>query len=249
MPEWDPAVYGDRIADLYDQLYPVAPDVEAAADALARLVAGAGGGPALELGVGTGRLALALAGRGVAVHGVDASAAMVAKLRAKPGGDAIPVTVGDFTTVPVGGRFSVVFCAFNTFFHLAAQDDQVRCIASVAEHLVDGGAFVLECFVPAPDTPEQGFEVRQVEPDRLVLWAWRHDAAAQVTTGQLVFLSEAGTRLCPWRVRHASPPELDLMARLAGLELESRWADWEGGPFGRDSLRHVSVYRRSGPPA
>ena len=139
--------YGDRIADSYDRLTATMPDPVDCVDRLAEL---AGPGPALELGIGTGRVALPLAARGVEVHGIDASAAMVERLQAKPGGHAIPVTMGDFADLPVEGSFRLVFAVFNTFFSLPTQDEQVRCFQAVAAHLAPGGAFVIEAFVPDP---------------------------------------------------------------------------------------------------
>ncbi|HSO56499.1 MAG TPA: class I SAM-dependent methyltransferase, partial [Actinomycetes bacterium] len=140
MEGYRPETYGDRIAEVYDAMTASLPDPADCADRLAEL---AGPGPALELGIGTGRVALPLAARGVEVHGIDTSAAMVEQLRAKPGGEAIPVTLGDFTDVPVEGTYPLVYVVFNTFFALLTQEDQVRCFAGVAGHLAPGGAFVL----------------------------------------------------------------------------------------------------------
>ena len=141
MSDYTAATYGDRIADNYDRMVTGTAPVEA----LERL---AGGGRALELGIGTGRVALPLAARGVDVHGIEASEAMVAKLRAKPGGDAIPVTIGDFADFRVDGTFELVFAVFNTFFMLTSQEQQVQCFTRVAEHLGSGGVFLIEAFVP-----------------------------------------------------------------------------------------------------
>src|SRR2546423_1547244 len=145
MEGYGPATYGDRIADTYDELYEETLDTDCAVEALAAL---AGGGPVLELAIGTGRLALPLAERGLEVHGVDVSERMVAKLREKPGGEAIPVTMGDFADVPVEGAYRLVFVAFNTLFGLLTQEDQLRCFANVAKHLTDDGAFVVAAFFP-----------------------------------------------------------------------------------------------------
>ncbi|MGQ0669832.1 MAG: class I SAM-dependent DNA methyltransferase [Actinomycetota bacterium] len=139
MDEYGPGTYGDRIADVYDEWPRYPHHEEAAAEFLASV---AGAGPVLELGIGTGRIALPLAAKGVEVHGIDASKAMVSKLRAKPGGADIPVTMGDFADVDVDGRFSLIFVAFNTFFGLLTQEDQVRCFRNVAAHLTDEGVFV-----------------------------------------------------------------------------------------------------------
>src|SRR5207244_8332683 len=154
----------------------------------------AGDAPARRLGIGTGRLALALAARGVEVHGVDASKAMIERLQAKPGGDRIPVTVGDMADVPVDGVFSLVFVAFNTFFNLTDQDAQLRCMRAAAERLTPGGAFVLEAFVPDASRFEvqQSVSARTVEPDRVVLQVSRHDALAQTVDMSTVVITEAG---------------------------------------------------------
>jgi SAM-dependent methyltransferase len=240
---YDAPLYGDRMADLYDELPTHPPDADAAAACLAAL---ADGGPALELGVGTGRIALPLAARGVAVNGVDASEAMVAKLRAKPGGDRIPVTIGDFADVPVDGhdRFSLIFIVYNTFFALCDSDAQRRCFEHVAEHLVAGGRFLIEAFVPDPSrfVHDQHIEVRHVGIDSVVLSASRHDGATQRVDSMLVRLEDGDVRTWPVRLRYSYPAELDLMAEMAGLRLEHRWGGWEREPFTGDSIKHVSVY-------
>src|SRR5690606_37624838 len=194
----DPAAYGDAFADVYDDWYADVSDVAGTVEAIARL---AGGGPVLELGIGTGRLALPLAAAGVEVHGVDASAAMVARLRAKPGGDAVPVLVGDFAErLPaVDGGFSVVFVAFNTFLNLVVPGAQQRCLELVAAALRPGGAFVVEAFVPADDPVASGVDVRSVGTDEVVLSVFKRDG--DVVSGSLVSLSPAdGVRLRPWSV-------------------------------------------------
>src|SRR5213593_2474210 len=146
MPGYGPETYGDRWAEIYDEFVAgVKPDTDQTVAVLAEL---AGSGPALELAIGTGRIALPLAARGIEVRGIDASPAMLAKLREKPGGTDIHVTMGDFADVPVEGRFRLVFVVFNTLFALLTQDDQGRCLRNVAEHLTDDGVFVVEAFVP-----------------------------------------------------------------------------------------------------
>ncbi|MDQ4029538.1 MAG: class I SAM-dependent methyltransferase, partial [Actinomycetota bacterium] len=214
------------------------------APAVEALAALAGAGPALELAIGTGRVALPLAERGVQVHGIDVSEAMVERLRAKPGGDRIPVTIGDFADVAVVGRFSLVFVAFNTFFALASQQDQVRCFRNVAARLAEGGVFALEGFVPdvARFQRHQSVSAPRVELDVVMLDVSRHDPVAQRIDAQHVVINPAGIRLQPVHLRYAWPAELDLMAQLAGMRLRERWGDWERGPFTADSGRHVSVY-------
>jgi SAM-dependent methyltransferase len=242
MEGYGPETYGDRIADVYDGLYQGL-DTEGAVETLASL---ADGGPVLELAIGTGRLALPLAERGLEVHGIDASEAMVAKLREKPGGDRIPVTMGDFADVGVDGAYPLVFVGFNTFFALQTQEDQLRCFANVAAHLADGGVFALEGFFPDLARFDRGQRpnVNFVEQDRVMIDASRHDPVEQRIVSQHVVITEEGTKLYPVSIRYAFPSELDLMARLAGLELVNRWGGWRREPFTADSPRHVSVYGR-----
>jgi SAM-dependent methyltransferase len=240
---YDAPLYGDRMADLYDELPTHPPDADAAVACLAAL---ADGGPALELGIGTGRIALPLAGRDVAVTGVDASEAMVAKLREKPHGGRIPVTIGDFADVPVEShhRFSLIFVVYNTFFALCDADAQRRCFERVAGHLAPGGRFVIEAFVPDPGrfVRDQHIEVRHVGIDCVVLSASRHDGATQRVDSLLVRLADDDVRTWPVQLRYSYPSELDLMAELAGLRLEHRWGGWQREPFTGDSVKHVSVY-------
>ncbi len=245
MTDYDASTYGERIADVYDQWFGVPRDTEATVAFLANL---AGTGPALELGIGSGRVAIPLAQRGVQVHGIDASEAMVVQMRAKPGGANIAVTMGDFATVGVEGRFSLVFVVFNTFFALLSQEDQVRCFANVARRLTQGGVFVIEAFVPDPSLFDRGQRVQagHLEPDRVYIDASRHDSVHQRVSAQHLVLSERGIKLYPVEIRYAWPSELDLMARLAGLRLRERWGGWQGEAFRASSNRHVSVYERAG---
>jgi SAM-dependent methyltransferase len=244
MEGYGPETYGDRIAGVYDTFHDeIGLDTEGAVEALAEL---AGDGPVLELAIGTGRLALPLTERGLEVHGIDASEEMVAKLREKPGGDTIPVTIGDFADVGVDGTFSLVFVAFNTFYALTTQDDQLRCFVNAAPRLAESGVFVLEAFVPdlARFDRDQRLQTSSISATGVVLDASRHDQAAQTITSMHVVLTEEGTRLYPIHMRYAFPSELDLMARVAGLELKHRWSDWKRGEFTRRSGQHVSVYGR-----
>ena len=245
MQGYDPTTYGERIADLYDDLYEARFDVEGAVDLLAEL---AGTGRALELAIGTGRIALPLAARGVPVDGIDISPAMVERLRAKPGGREIEVTIGDFADVATSGSYRLVYLVFNTLFALLTQDDQVRCFANVAEHLTDDGVFVVEAFVPdlGRFRDGQNFSTEQISVDRVQLSASRHDAATQRIDSGHVFLGNAEVRVQPIAIRYAWPSELDLMARLAGLRLHDRWAGWRRQPFDSASGSHVSVYGRDG---
>ena len=205
------------------------------------------GGPALELAIGTGRIALPLAARGVHVDGIDISPAMVARLRAKPGGDQISVTMGDFADVPVQGTYRLIFVVFNTLFNLLTQDDQVRCFENVAAHLTDDGSFVVEAQVPTFLTrlrDDQYVDAEGIGVDEVRLDVGRYDPVTQILDESHVHLSREGVRLYPIVTRYAWPSELDLMARIAGLRLRDRWAGWNREPFNSTSSRHVSVYGR-----
>ena len=235
--------YGDRIASVYDTW--VAPVVEPSTDlAVSFLARLASGGSCLELGVGTGRIALPLAERGLPVSGIDASEAMVARLREKPGGDLVNVSVGDFAAVDVDGTFDLIYVVFNTFFALLTQDEQVSCFAGVAAHLSPGGSFVIEAFVPDPTLFDRGQRVSttRVEMDRVMIDATRHDGALQRLSTQHVMIGKEGIVLLPVELRYVWPSELDLMARLAGLRLQARYAGWQREPFSATSPSHVSVY-------
>jgi SAM-dependent methyltransferase len=227
MQEYRPQTYGDEIAEVYDDWLPngfTASQGESAADFLADLVPG---GRALELGVGTGRVALPLAARGVAVHGIDASQAMVAKLRAKPGGADLSVTIGDFAEVPVDGEFDLVYIVFNTFFALLTQEDQIRCARNVAARLRTGGRFVIEAFVPDLSRfhHDQLLGVNRLDLDRVRLEATQHDRASQSIVSQhLLIRAGGGIQLYPVRLRYCWPSELNLICRLADLHLTDRYA-------------------------
>lgn len=240
------ATWGDHLADFYEEwLASTGAVTEAAVERLAEL---AHGGPVLELAVGTGRIAIPLAGRGLEVHGVDGSERMVAKLRAREGGDRVEVSIGDFADVPVEGRYKLIFVVFNTFLSLLTQEDQVRCFANVAEHLADEGLFLLELQVPPVSMLEDGTSIGvwKIEQGRVMLGFERADPVAQTSEQMEVWLSEDGVRMFPNPSRYVWPSELDLMARLAGLELRERWAGWHREPFTRSSPAHVSVYGRAG---
>lgn len=205
------------------------------------------GGPALELAVGTGRIALPLAAQGIRVDGVDLSPEMVAKLRAKPGGEHLSITMGDFADVPVEGTYRLIFIVFNTLFNLLTQEDQVRCFANVANHLTEDGLFVVEAFVPtylARLRDDQYVDAEQVRVDKVVFDVGRHDPVTQLLDESHVVISPEGVRLFPIVTRYAWPSELDLMARIAGLRLRHRWGGWQKEPFTSTSRNHVSVYGR-----
>jgi SAM-dependent methyltransferase len=242
MDHYGPETYGERVADVYDEWIHL-PDDPSECALLAELAAG---GRALELGIGTGRVALGLAAAGVDVHGIDASPAMVEALRAKPGGDAIPVTIGDMADVPADGPFALVYVVFNTFFMLTSQDAQLRCFRNTAARLQSGGRFLVRAFVPDTSRIERGqsLAVRDVGADMVRLDASVYDARAQLVHTTQMRITEHGVRFVHARLRFAYPPELDLMARLAGLELEHRWEGFGREPFTDASQFHVSVYRK-----
>lgn len=240
----DASSYGENFADVYDQWYANISDVEATVAAVAELAAG---GPVLELGIGTGRLALPLAARGVEVSGVEASPAMVERLREKPGGAALPVVVGDFAEIDLGGpgTFAVVLAAYNTVFNLPSAAAQRRCFANVSRVLRPGGCLVIEAFVPSPepDEPEARVTPSAIEADHVVLHVTRRLPGSQTVEGSMVSITEQGIRLRPWHIRYATPSQLDLMAEAAGLRLERRHAGWRKERFDADSSHHVSIYR------
>jgi SAM-dependent methyltransferase len=234
--------YGERFADIYDDWFAEVNDAT-----VATLRELAQGGRALELGIGTGRVALPLQQSGLEVHGIDASEAMVARLRAKPGGERIPVTFGNFSDVAVEGQFSLIYVLINTFFALLSQDEQVRCFENVARHLTAEGVFLIEAFVPdlTRFAGRQTVRARHVDTDQVRLEASQLDPVNQQIMTQIVVLTGHGVRLYPVRVRFAWPAELDLMARLAGLQLRHRWDSWERTPFSAGSNMHISVYGRA----
>lgn len=247
MEGYDARTYGDAFADVYDEWYADVGDPEVAVEALASLAAG---GPVLELGVGSGRLAVPLAERGIEVWGLDASPAMLARLAERPGSAAVRAVAADMAD-PVAALaaagappFAAIVAAFNTFFLLAAEGEQARCLTGCAALLAPDGAVVLECFVPAdaPASVERAIEPRTVAVDHVVLTVSTHDPATQVVRGQHVELRETGTRLRPWMLRYATPAQLDDLAAGAGLRRRERWAGWDGRPFDDASTMHVSVY-------
>ena len=243
MSDPDPARYGQAWAAVYDDVHGHL-DPAAAVDRLYELAAG---GPALELGIGTGRVAIPLAARGVAVHGIDASEAMLERLREKPGGAAIPVTLGDFAGVAVEGQFALVYVVFSTIFGLASQGAQVACFRNVAARLAPGGVFVIEAFIPdiARFDRHQRVHVHRIEPGRVDAALTIHDPVAQRIISQHVTLTDGNVRLLPAELRYAWPSELDLMAQLAGLRLRERCAGWQRAPLTANSPTHVSIYERA----
>jgi SAM-dependent methyltransferase len=231
------ARYDESSAGLFDRAA-----VDPVVDFLAEL---AGGGAALELGVGTGRIALPLAQRGVRVHGIDLSAAMVARLRAKPGAEQVGVTIGDFATTTVDGRFSVAYLVFNTIMNLTTQDGQVACFRNVAAHLEPGGCFVVEVGVPELRRLPPGETVRAFEVGPTRLGFDEYDVATQGLVSHHYAAVDGRLEVVSMPFRYAWPSELDLMARLAGMTLRGRWGGWRREPFTSDSRKHVSVWEKT----
>lgn len=228
------SVYDERTADMFDPAS-VEPVVELLADLAEQ-------GRALEFGIGTGRIALPLTERGVPVVGIDNSEAMVARLRAKRGGDAIDVSIGDFATARVDGEFSLVYLVFNTIFNLVTQDDQVACFQNAAAHLRSGGRFVIETGVPELQGLPLGQTIIPFRADPEGVSFDVYDVVTQRFSSQHYVFAEDGVQAYPVELRYAWPSELDLMARLAGLTLQNRWAGWRREPFTSLSRAHVSVY-------
>jgi SAM-dependent methyltransferase len=230
------ARYDESAAEMFDPAV-----VDPVVDFLVEL---AGSGRALELGIGTGRIALALAQRGVPVHGIELSKAMVAKLRAKPGGKDIGVTIGDFATTTVEATFSVAYLVFNTIMNLTTQAAQVACFRNVAAHLEPGGCFVIEVGVP---------DLQRLPPGETILplyvsetrWGFdEYDLAAQGLTSHHFEIVDGRLERLSIPCRYTWPSEHDLMAQLAGMRLRRRWGGWKREPFTSDSRKHVSVWEK-----
>ena len=237
--------FGERVAARYDESAAelFEPEVvDPVVDFLAEL---AGGGAALELGVGTGRIALPLSQRGVRVHGIDLSEAMVARLRAKPGADRIAVTIGDFATTTVPGTFSLAYVVFNTLGNLTTQAEQVACFRNVSAHLEPGGCFVVEIGVPELQRLPPGDTMRVFDASEAHWGIDEYDLATQRLVSHHFTLVDGRFELVSMPFRYVWPAELDLMAQLAGMELRERWSGWKREPFTSESRRHVSVWKKT----
>jgi SAM-dependent methyltransferase len=236
--------FGELVAERYDERYAYQAEpavVDPIVDVLTDLV---GDGAALELGIGTGRIALPLARKGVRVHGIDLSDAMVARLRAKPGGDAIPVTIGDFATTRVDGTFSLAYLVANTIMNLTTQEDQVACFRNVGEHLEPGGHFVIEVVVPGLQRLPRGERFQPFDVRATHLGFDEYDVVAQGLVSHHYWLEGDKAVALSIPFRYAWPAELDLMARLAGMSLRERWGGWAREPFTSESDKHVSVWQK-----
>ena len=206
----------------------------------------ADGGKVLEFAIGTGRVALPLAASGLSVYGIEASAAMVEQHREKPGGQEIPTIVGDMATAHFDEEFDLVFLVFNTIFNLTTQEAQIQCFHNAARHLKPGGLFVVETVVPDFSEYTDG---RRTKGSWVTMEAARfevaiHDRVAQTVGFQRIVISEDGIKMKPHFMRYVWPSEMDLMGKLAGLELHERWAWWDRSTFDSDSKSHISLYKK-----
>ena len=238
-------VWDEELAAVYDDVYAWQAEPSAVEPITRVLAELAGGGAALEFGVGTGRIALALSARGVAVTGIELSPHMAARLRAKPGADAVPVIVSDMTTTRAQGEFTLVYLVANSIMNVTTQDEQLAVFSNAGAHLGPGGRFVLSVIVPQPGavTATGKGRVFTLDPDHVGVETFE-DPVSQIAWSH--HWMEVGGRL----VRHSAPyryvwpSELDLMARLAGFRRTHRWADWSRSPFTAASNHHVTVYEK-----
>jgi SAM-dependent methyltransferase len=241
--------FGERIAERYDESASDMFDPEVVDPVVDFLADLAFDGAALELGIGTGRIALPLARRGIRVHGIELSEAMVARLRVKPGAEQIGVTIGDIATTTVEGRFSVAYLVFNTIMNLTTQDEQAACFQNVAAHLTVGGCFVIEVAVPDLQRLPPGETVRAFTVTDTRLGFDEYDIASQGLISHHYWDVDGKLDGTSLPFRYVWPAELDLMARLAGMSLRGRWSDWKREPFSSDSRTHVSVWQKPAPPS
>ena len=235
--------FDSRIANLYDEIEALMFEpkaIDPVVDLLQKLAAD---GRALELGVGTGRIAIPLSRRGVPVHGIDISKAMAAKLREKPEGRNIGVTIGDFTTATVAGRFNVAFLVFNTIMNLTNQPAQVLCFRNLAAHLAPQGFFVVEVVVPDLQNLPRGETIQSVQLSPTEWDFDEYDVVSQRLTSHHYRLLDGNVENWSVPFRYVWPSELDLMAQSAGLELRHRWGGWSEEPFTSESRMHVSVWQ------
>jgi SAM-dependent methyltransferase len=231
--------FAGRVAERYDNDEMFAAElVQPAVDFLEPLAAGG----ALELGIGTGRIALPLAARGVRVAGIDLSGDMVARLRAKPGGEAIPVTMGDFATAKADGEFSLVYLVYNTINNLTTQEEQVACFCNAAAHLRPGGVFVIEVGIPDLQRLPFGERFRPFSVKSTHVGIDEFDVVEQGLISHHYVIDGDRLDLVSMPFRYAWPAELDLMARIAGMRLRERWAGWRHEPMTAVSESHVSVW-------
>ncbi len=221
------------------------PGKEYAAAIVSVLEGLAGTGPVMELGIGTGRIALPLAARGIRVDGVEISTPVVERLRREPGGDQLSITVGNFADVSYPDSYSLIYVVANALLNLYTQEDQIRCFTNVAEHLSEGGVFVVEAYGPAfIQGLDEKVRAASIDADKVALEMHRHDMATQILEWSYVSLGGDAVHTRPIVQRYVWPSEMDLMAQIAGLKLKERWGGWRREPFGSNSKVQVSVYGR-----
>jgi len=236
--------FDERVAARYDESAAEMFDPAVVDPVIDFLVEIAGSGRALELGIGTGRIALSLAQRGVPVHGIELSKAMVARLRAKPGGEDIAVTIGDFATTTVDGTFTVAYVVFNTIMNLTTQAAQIACFRNVAAHLEPGGCFVIEVGIPDLQRLPPGETIRPFHVSE-TRWGFdEYDVAIQGLASHHFEMVDGRVERLSIPFRYVWPSELDLMAQLSGMRLRERWSGWKREPFTSDSRKHVSVWEK-----
>jgi SAM-dependent methyltransferase len=236
--------FDERIAERYETYWPELFEpavVDPAVNFLADL---AGTGAALELGIGTGRIALPLSQRGVPVHGIELSPAMVAQMQTKPGADDIDVTTGDFATTKVDGTFTLAYLVRNTITNLTTQDAQVECFRNVATHLEPGGCFVIENYIPELQRLPPGETIHAFTVTPTHLGFEEYDVATQIAFSHHYWVIDGQLETSSAPFRYVWPSELDLMARLAGMTLRERWSDWDRAPFTSESRSHISVWQK-----
>jgi len=236
--------FDEWIAQRYETLWPELFDPAVLDPAVDFLVSLAGPGPALELGIGTGRIALPLSRRGIRVHGIELSSAMVAQLQAQQGASTIGVTIGDFATTRVAGTFSLAYLVRNTITNLTTQDEQVECFRNVAAHLKPGGCFVIENYIPELQRLAPGDSTRVFTATPTHLGFEEYDVATQIAVSHHYWVIEGQLKTFSSAHRYVWPAELDLMARIAGLTLRERLNDWHREPFTRESRNHISVWEK-----
>src|SRR6266498_2783668 len=237
--------FDDWVASRYERLWPELFDPAVVDPAVGFLAGLAGVGPVLELGIGTGRIAIPLSRRGVAVHGVDLSPAMLTQLRAQPDAGAIGVTVGDFARVTVGRTFRLAYLLRNTITNLTTQDEQIDCFRNVAAHLEPAGLFVIENYIPALQQIPPGETIRVFTRTPTHLGFEEYDVAAQIAISHHYWVIDGELKTFSSPHRYLWPAELDLMARLAGMTLRERWTDWLRTPFTSQSRTHISVWEKT----
>jgi len=245
MNNFDSTTFGELYAQDYDALHNPG-TTNAAVDFLWWLAANR---KTLELAIGSGRVALPLSKLGLDIQGIDASPEMLALLHAKKGGPSIPVRVGDMADVKMDGTFGLVFLIFNTLFNLPSQEAQCRCFENAARHLDPGGCFLIETFVPDPTqfNGRQNLKTLRVDAKSVLIEATIHNPLEQTIDYQRILFSDKGMQLNPLPMRYAWPAEIDLMAKLAGLQLKERWGGWDRSPFTADSKTHISLYENQHP--